>query len=95
MPKACLLLTSLKIEVTFYSNSMAGIRFSYANGGLALRLFLVISRSDRQRESHGCSHIVRAGRVYIHFALHEPFYGLVVWLLDSHRQAAKKGLLAY
>lgn len=70
---------------------MAGIRFSYANGGLALRLFLVISRSYRQRESHGCSHIVRAGRVYLHFALHEP----VVWLLDSHRQAAKKGLLAY
>lgn len=73
MPKACLLLTSLKIEVTLYSNSMAGIRFSYAAG---FTLFLVISRSYRQRESHGCSHIVRAGRVYIHFALHEPFYGL-------------------
>lgn len=51
---------------------MVGIRFSYAEGGLALRLFLVISRSYRQRESHGCSHIVRAGRVYINFALHEP-----------------------
>lgn len=73
---------------------MAGIRFSYANGGLALRLFLVLSRSNRQRESHGCSHIVRAGRVSIYIFISRCM-NLVVWLLDSHRQAAKKGLLAY